>query len=95
MDMIKWIEEWFLSQCNDDWEHGHGIEIRTLDNPGWTVKIGLSGTPFENLSIENTLVENSEDDWFAIEVKNKFYKGYGDPNKLQFLLMKFKEIVSE
>lgn len=95
MKVVKWIEEWFKSQCNDDWEHRHGIEIRTLDNPGWSVKVDLSGTPFQDLLIENPVVEKSEDDWYSIDVKDGFYKGYGDPSKLEFLLLQFREIVEK
>lgn len=93
MNIIDWIEKWFKSLCDGEWEHGYGIEIRTLDNPGWSVKIDLSGTKFESLLIENKLIERSENDWYLIEVKDSFFKGYGDPTKLNFILNAFKEIV--
>ena len=39
MDALNWINGWFQSNCDGDWEHGFGITIETLDNPGWCVKI--------------------------------------------------------
>lgn len=24
MNYIKWLEEWYKSYCNGDWEHGYG-----------------------------------------------------------------------
>ena len=53
-DPLNWLAGWFLSQCNSQWEHGDGVVIETLDNPGWTIKIALRGTglerrPFETL----------------------------------------------
>ena len=48
MDLIKWIEEWYLSNCNNDWEHCYGVKIDNIDNPGWTINIDLIDTPLEN-----------------------------------------------
>lgn len=33
MDILKWLENWYSSNCDGDWEHLYGITIRTLDNP--------------------------------------------------------------
>ena len=38
------LSDWYESNCNDDWEHGYGVKIETLDNPGWLVQIDLFGT---------------------------------------------------
>ena len=32
MSLIRWLEEWYKSQCDGDWEHLFGVEIGTLDN---------------------------------------------------------------
>ena len=47
-EITRIIEEWYKSQCNGDWEHKHSISITSCDNPGWWVKIDLTGTPLEN-----------------------------------------------
>jgi len=48
-DILQRLEKWYLDQCNDEWEHRYGVQIGTLDNPGWEVKIELTGTPFESV----------------------------------------------
>jgi hypothetical protein len=53
MDIFKEIQNWYTSQCDGDWEHGSGIKIDTLDNPGWTVKINLEDTDIENKPLKN------------------------------------------
>lgn len=40
-DPLKGLQDWYCSQCNGDWEHGYGVSIETLDNPGWSLKIEL------------------------------------------------------
>ena len=38
---LLWLMQWRLDQCDNDWEHCHGVSIGTLDNPGWTLRIDL------------------------------------------------------
>jgi hypothetical protein len=93
MNTIKWISEWFLSNCDGDWEHLNQIKIFTVDNPGWVIQIDLSGTKYESIKIPYELFEKSENDWFGFSIKNGIYDAGGDLNKLDFLVNKFKEIV--
>jgi hypothetical protein len=51
---LTWLMQWYLDECNDDWEHSYGVKIDTLDNPGWTLKIDLRetdllGRPFKRV----------------------------------------------
>ena len=48
--LIKRMQDWYLQMCDGDWEHSYGVEIKTLDNPGWNVEIDLTGTLFEDLN---------------------------------------------
>ncbi len=89
------LGEWYAAQCNDEWEHGFGIRIDTLDNPGWYVVIDLNGTALEQLHLEKRVVENSEQDWFRIEVKDKKFVGAGDPRKLGAIIEEFLEFADK
>ena len=31
--MMGFLQSWYQSQCDGDWEHEFGIRIETLDNP--------------------------------------------------------------
>jgi hypothetical protein len=33
-DLLKRLQDWYVSQCDGGWEHTYGISIDTLDNPG-------------------------------------------------------------
>jgi hypothetical protein len=46
--ILEQLQAWFARQCNGEWEHDHGISIQSTDNPGWWVKIALSGTSVDN-----------------------------------------------
>jgi len=94
VETIEWIENWFLNNCDGDWEHTWGIEITTLDNPGWQVKIDLQNTNLEDLSIEYRLIEVSEIDWYGYKIEDGVFIAAGDPNKLKLILEKFREIAT-
>ena len=48
MNVVQELQNWFISQCNGEWEHKLAIEIQSCDNPGWWVKIDLKDTALEN-----------------------------------------------
>lgn len=91
-NILKWLEEWYASQCDGEWEHENGLKISTVDNPGWFIEIDLTLTEIESLEILNDTIENGENDWYFYNVKDKKFMAGGDPSKLSFLLEKFKEI---
>lgn len=63
---ISALQELFVSLCDGDWEHGQGITIENLDNPGWIIRICISGTKFEGLEVASTMTNRSDDDWIHI-----------------------------
>ncbi|WP_315814785.1 immunity 53 family protein [Paraflavitalea speifideaquila] len=91
--ILTWLQEWYESHCDSEREHEYGITINTIDNPGWYITIDLAFTKLESIELEGGTVENGEDDWYFYKINNKQYKASGDCSKLEFLLLKFREIV--
>ena len=89
--MIKWLEDWYLSQCNGYWEHDYGIKITTLDNPGWDVNIDLANTGINIPEEKWFFFEKSERDWYGYKIEQDVFSASGDPTKLNFLISLFKE----
>lgn len=95
MDILDWIQNWFKDNCNGEWEHHGGIQITTLDNPGWDVEIDISNTSIANLTIEWILNENGAQDWYGVKIENQKFNASGDSGKLTFLLSLFKEMIEK
>lgn len=95
MSQIKWLQNWYSQNCNNQWEHSYGIEIGTLDNPGWYVNIGLKETKYESLIIEEVKRENGDDDWIICKISDSIFKGAGDSLKLEEILSIFKKIIED
>ncbi|MGK7942611.1 MAG: immunity 53 family protein [Crocosphaera sp.] len=81
-----WLQDWYTSQCNGEWEHTYGIDIKTLDNPGWLIIIDLVDTQFENHQFDEVSIKCSDNDWIHCFVKNgKFQAAGGSFNLLEIL----------
>ena len=92
MSTLQKLQDWYRSECDGEWEHGCGVSISTLDNPGWSVTIDLDGTSLEGRRFEavsygvgKDAVEGS-DDWLDCRVEEKRFQGRGGPRKLEEIL---------
>lgn len=96
MQLLSWLEEWYKSQCNGWWEHLFGVEIGTIDNPGWRVTIDLEDTELENKKFdEYRLIIDEDEDWILCYIKEGRFEGAGDPSKLEEIIRRFKEWVEQ
>ena len=93
--LLNWLEEWYRSSCDGDWEELYGITISSLDNPGWLVEIDLFETPLENKTLLPIYIVNTDDDWVCCRTENCRFYGSGDPTKLAYIIEIFKKWTEE
>lgn len=94
---LERLMSWYASECNGDWEHGFGVSLETLDNPGWHLKIELTDTgletiPFEPLrlgSMEETFPEPDMSNWIHCKVERGVFEGACGPFDLDRLITIF------
>lgn len=103
-ELITWLQNWYAAQCDGDWEHDYGVQIDTLDNPGWSVVINLAGTSLEGAKFQPVDESyRSEDDWIHCRlleehplgdgVRGPHFAGAGGPHNLSEILRIFREWV--
>jgi hypothetical protein len=90
IDLLAWLQSWYDSQCDEDWEHQYGVKIDTLDNPGWRVAIDLEGTELDGVPFEKVTVERSEADWWHCWVTENKFEGAGGVFNLVSILKVFR-----
>jgi len=95
LDAILWLQKWYYSNCDGDWEHDRNIVITTIDNPGWSVTIKLEGTTLENDQSIEYYIDNTELDWYDCRLKDNIFMGDGGPNNLLDIISIFKQWVEE
>lgn len=80
MGSVNYLEELLVALSDGVWEHGQGIKITSLDNPGWTIDLCLSGTQYSEIVEEPRLVERSDDDWFHIKTEERDFAKFLEIN---------------
>ena len=103
-DGLSWLTHWYLAQCDDDWEHSYGVEIGTLDNPGWTLKIDLQDTDLEGRSFAKFAHGEPADNlkewqqigsWWVADVKDGIFEAACGPLDLPAVISLFRKWAEE
>ena len=93
--LLTRLQEWFLSECNEDWEHTYGFKLDTLDNPGWTFEADLAETEWAGIEVARERVERSEFDWVQYEISDDKYVACGGPLNLVEMLRTFFAVLEK
>jgi immunity protein 53 of polymorphic toxin system len=91
MSTLARLEQWYLGNCDGDWEHEFGIRIDTLDNPGWSFDVSLEGTKLEEIHFEPVRIERSESEWIHCFTKEGKFKVRCGPRNLEEGIIVFLE----
>jgi hypothetical protein len=90
LNLLKRLQDWYASMCNDDWEHTYGVFISNIDNPGWSLKVELKDTYLYDVKFEDMKVQrNDENDWVLCKVEDGNFQGYGGTCNLSELIETF------
>lgn len=92
---LSQLQQWYRSQCDGNWEHSYGVAIDTLDNPGWSIRIDLSGTSLEDADITDRRMERSEDDWVHSRREGSQFVAFCGPENLEEAIRSFLGILHD
>ncbi len=84
---LKRLSDWYLAQCDGLWEHGQGLSITTIDNPGFALKINLKGTPLEDAVFDRIEVEyETEEHWYTCWKEDGTFNAAGAPSRVDDMI---------
>ena len=90
---IEFLESWYRSHCDGDWEHEFGLELGTLDNPGWRLEIDLIETELEGRTFDRRSTRRSEDDWLDVWSDGSKFHAAAGPSNLAEAIVTFRRFV--
>lgn len=95
MDDLTWLAAWYERHCDGEWEHEYGVTIETLDNPGWSLRIELTGTSLENIPFTEERIEEL-DLWVRYwkDDGEHVFNAVGSPQTLPAMISRFRQWVS-
>ncbi|MDQ2668647.1 MAG: immunity 53 family protein [Gemmatimonadota bacterium] len=91
MDALTRLQQWYAAHCDGDWESGYGIEIYTVSNPGWTLKVHISDLTLEDLPFEPVEINRSATDRILCSVRDGKFVGHGGTTNLAEMIEIFLE----
>ena len=94
-DPLHYLEQWYRRQCDGDWEHSYGVELGTLDNPGWKLRIDLVGTDCEGRQVPRTKADRSDDDWCHVWSDGVRFEAAAGSANLSEMLSAFRSFSAE
>lgn len=83
------LQAWYADRCDGAWEHGYGVRIETIDNPGWHVRIDVRDTGLEIDDFVAVSITRSDEDWVLCEIKAGRFEGVGGAGNLVEILEVF------
>lgn len=89
-DPLRALTDWYAAQCDGNWEHGAGISIDSLDNPGWRLSIDIAGTTLRDVSFKmiEYQIENNES-WWVCKCDGNIFDAIRGPHDLQSVIYIF------
>jgi len=88
--LLSRLQNWYLSQCNGDWEHLYGIKIDNIDNPGWTLEIDLLETSLVEKEFADVNIQRAnENDWVQCKIASNKFDGACGPKNLSEMIRIF------
>lgn len=94
-DDFLWLQQWYQSYCNGDWEHDCRIHFRSIDNPGWSLIINVDDTDLEYANFQQIKIDRSKQDWIFCEVKNLKFEAKCGVENLPEVLKIFRHWATE
>jgi hypothetical protein len=88
-NVLERLQEWYVAQCDGNWEHSFGVTIGTLDNPGWQVRLDLQETSHSGRSFDRVERHRTDHDWLVCWVENDVFQMACGPRNLQEALELF------
>jgi hypothetical protein len=59
------------------------------------VKIDVTDTALEDVTIAFQMIKASDEDWYGYRLDDALFVGCGDPSKLETLLLLFRQLVEQ
>jgi hypothetical protein len=88
-DALYLLQRWYVGQCDGEWEHGYGVNIDTLDNPGWWIRIDVKGTALASAAADWSKLERSEHDWVHWHFADGAFEAFCGPTNLNEAILAF------
>lgn len=76
-DALAALQAWYAARCDGEWEHRFGVNLGTLDNPGWQLDVDLTDTDVAARAFERVERFRDDADWVVAFRDDRQWHGAG------------------
>lgn len=92
-DPLSWLQDFYATLCDGDWEHSYGCDIGNIDNPGWMLKFDFTDTEYETATFGCVRIERSETDWLDCRKEGAIFASAGGVKNLWEMISMLRQFV--
>lgn len=92
-DSFEWLQRFFLSNCDGEWEHERGCKIESMSDPGWIFQFDLTGTPHDRKALEELEDRTGPLVWLKCKVENGVFEAQCSPKRLNECIDILRDLV--
>lgn len=92
-DSLVFLQEWLLDHSDGEWEHDEGVTIESLDNPGWLLRVALTGTDLEGAVLDKRELNGESASWVHAWADGTTFDAAAGPLGLGAAIEEFRRFV--
>ena len=90
---FDWLQQFFLSNCDGEWEHEYGCTIETMSDPGWLIRFDLRETEHAAKVLEELEDRASPLAWLKCRMEAGVFEGQCGPRRLAECIDILRDVV--
>lgn len=90
---FEWLQSFFQSNCDGEWEHEYGCTIETTSDPGWKLTFELRGTTYDSLNLEELEDRQGPMSWMKCKIEDSVFIAYSSPKRLAECITLLRDLV--
>lgn len=92
-EQFDWLQRFFLSNCDGQWEHYYGCKIDTMSDPGWRLEFDLTGTLYSGATLDLLEDQTGPLVWMKCEIVDGVFKAQCAPRQLGDCIQILRDVV--
>lgn len=92
-NQFEWLQQFFLSNCNGEWEHSYGCKIDTMSDPGWFFQFDLMETQHAGKFLEPLEDQSSALVWLRCKLEDGVFTAQCSPRRLGECIEILRDVV--
>jgi hypothetical protein len=91
-DALAWLQGWFASKCDGEWEKQWGVSLTSTDDGGWFLSVPLMETELEGRAFDRVdhNKKGHDESWWICQIGESHFLAACGPRDLAAVIGLFR-----